>query len=390
MTPGVLCVVVMFLMRSWSKVWAVTLSGQVQVSAQDAIRTAMRTLLVERGISQSELARQLTKAAAEYGVKRGNKVVRYDAAMINRWLDGKLAMSRHAAWLLDLLYPEAADETFQDMRDRYVLATDREQVPDPAPAAEQPLLEGTQCAAEFLVRRRRHRRLKLADDEVMAIALLSVVDTEEARQIVGSIVDNTPDVRAIAMYDVLGHWDVALKLAAPAGYDFDAFYIQVHDELVANDMIGAEENPSADVVEFTGHRFLVTDAGRIRKPGSTKPPSFLILDKPEEYDLLRVLRAFLFIELKTVPERRRTIAQQQVERLVSGEDMPQACRHIIEAITISDDAMIIEVAMTCANGMRRLNQLNRLVGRELTRFKAQKYNLTVFDTDESGWLASAP
>lgn len=353
------------------------------------MRAAVRSLLVERGISQSALARELTTAAAEHGLKRGAKDVRYDAAMINRWLDGKLAMSRPAAWLLDLLYPEFGDETFQDMRDRYVLASDREQVPDPAPATDRPILEGTRCAAEYIVGRKRHRRLDLAADEIMAITLLSVVDTEEARQIVGTIVDATPEVRTIAMYDVLGHWDVAVKLAAPKGFDFEAFYVRVHDELVVNDMIGAEENPAADVVEFTGHRFLVTDASRVRRPGSTKPPSFLVLDSPEDYDLLRVQRAFLFVELKTVPELRRAIAQQQIERLVSGEDMPPMCRHIIEAITLSDDALILEVAMTCANGMRRLNQLNRIIGRELTRFKAQKYNLTVFATDESGWLRGA-
>ncbi|MPZ79233.1 MAG: hypothetical protein GEV28_02075 [Actinophytocola sp.] len=356
------------------------------------MRAALRTLLVDHNVTQSALAKQLTDAARTHQLTRGDsdRAVRYDPAMVNRWLDGKLVMSRQAAWLLDLLYAQdVGDETFQDMRDRYVLASDRDQVPDPAPASEAPLLEGTQCAAEFLVHRRQHRQLALGSDEVMAIALLSVVDTEEARQIVGAIVDQTPEVRAVAMYDVLGRWDVMVKLAAPAGFDFDAFYIHVHDELVANDMIGPEETPTADVSEFTGHRYLITDASRIRRPGSKKPPSFLILDKPEDYDLMRVQRAFLFVELRTVPELRRTIAQQQIERLISGEDMPQACRQVIEAITFSDDAVILEVAMTCANGMRRLNQLNRIIGRELTRFKAQKYNLTVFESDERGWVADA-
>lgn len=365
----------------------VSLTGQVQGSAREAMRTAVRTLLVDHDVTQSGLARQLTEAAAEHGLRRGKNETRYDPAMVNRWLDGKLVMSRQAAWLLDMLYPQAAgDETFQDMRDRYVLASDRDQVPAPTPASERRLLEGTQCGAEFLAHRRPHRPLDLADDEIMAIALLSVVDTEEARQIAGAIVERTPQVRPVAMYDVLGHWDVALKLAAPNTFDFDAFYVTLHDELVANDMIGPEENPTQEVVEFTGHRFLVTDASRVRRPGSKKRPSFLILDEPEEYDLLRIQRAFLFVELKTVPELRRNIAQQNIERLVSGEDMPQPCRQIIEAITFADDAVILEVAMTCANGIRRLNQLNRIIGRELTRFKAQKYNLTVFASDESGWL----
>jgi hypothetical protein len=368
----------------------VTLTGQGLISARDSMRAALRSLLVDHEVTQSALARQLTDKARQFGLKRGDpgRDVRYDPAMVNRWLDGKLVMSRQAAWLLDMLYTDIGDETFQDMRDRYVLASDRDQVPDPAPAAERPLLEGTQCAAEFLANSRPHRKLGLADDETMAIVLLSVVDTIEARQIVSAVVNRTPEVRAIAMYDVLGHWDVAVKLAAPTGYDLAAFYAEVHDELVANDMAGPDENPTEEIVEFTGHRFLLTDASRIKKPGSTKPPSFLILDKPEDYDLLRVQRAFLFVELKTVPELRRAIAQRSVERVISGDDMPLACRNIIEAITFSDDAVIIEVAMTCANGIRRLNQLNRIVGRELTRFKAQKYNLTVFEADERGWTTN--
>jgi len=368
----------------------VTMTGQGQSSARDAMRAALRLLLVDHEVTQSALARQLTDTASEYGLKRGDtdRDVRYDPAMVNRWLDGKLVMSRQAAWLLDLLYTDIGDETFQDMRDRYVLASDRDQIPDPAPVSERPLLEGTQCAAEYLAGNRPHRRLALADDEIMAIVLLSVVDTVEARQIVAAVVDRTPEVRSVAMYDLLGHWDVAVKLAAPAGYDLAAFYAQMHDELVANDMAGPEENPTEEVAEFTGHRLLLTDASRIRKPGSTKRPSFLILEKPEDYDLLRVQRAFLFVELATVPELRRNIAQQSIERVLSGDDMPRACRDIVEAITISDDAVVIEVAMTCANGMRRLNQLNRIIGRELTRFKAQKYNLTVYGSDEQGWLTS--
>lgn len=363
------------------------------MSARDAMRMAVRRLLIDGGVSQSALARKLTEAARQYGLKRGDSVkeVRYDPAMVNRWLDGKLVMSRQAAWLLDQLYPRAAgEETFQDLRDRYLLSSDRAQVPEPAPVRDRPLLEGARCSAELLASRHPHRRQRLADDETMAFTLLSVVDCEEARQIIAELVAATEGVRLIAMYDVLGHWDVAVKLVGSAGFDLVAFQDTLHDALVANEMADPVDASGADDAQFTGHRATFTDGSRIRRPdGSADPPSFLVLDSPEDYDLLRVQRAFLFVELKSVPTLRRGIAQRQIERLISGEDMPRACRQIVEAVTTSDDSLILEIVLTCANGVRRLNQLNRLVGRELTRFKAQKYNLIVFTSDEREWVAEA-
>lgn len=354
------------------------------------MRAAIRRLLDELNISQSELARQLTDAASEFRLRRGDtdKEVTYDPAMVTRWRDGKLVMSRQAAWLLDHLYPDVAKESFQDLRDRYILANDREQVTEPASASATTLLSGASCSAEALASRLPHRRLPLATNETMAIMFLSVVDVDDTRDIVSALVDRTDQVRVIAIYDVLGHWDVAVKVAAPEGYDLAAFYREVHQALVDTGMAGEEEDPSADVAEFTGHRFLTTDASRIRLPGSTRPPTFIVLDDSDDYDLYRMQRAFLFVELNTVPDLRRDAAKKAIEKLVR-EDLPVTCGHIIEAVTFADDAVILEIMMTCANGIRRLNQLNRILGPHLTRFKAQKTNLLVFSSDERHWPVSS-
>jgi hypothetical protein len=365
--------------------------GQGRASARDAMRAAIRRLLDEVNISQSELARRLTEAASEFGLRRGDtdKEVQYDPAMVTRWRDGKLVMSRQAAWLLDHLYPGVTKDSFQDLRDRYVLAHDREQVAEPTAAASATLLSGASCSAEALANRLPHRRLPLAADETMAIMFLSVVDVDDTRDIVSALADRTEQVRIIAMYDVLGHWDVAIKVAAPKGYDLAVFYRAVHAALVDTGMAGEEENPPSDVAEFTGHRFLTTDASRIRSPGgSSRAPTFVVLDDSDDYDLYRLQRAFLFVELNTVPELRRDIAKRAVEKLVR-EDLPVSCGHIIEAVTFADDAVILEIMMTCANGIRRLNQLNRILGPNLTRFKAQKTNLLVFSSDERKWPATS-
>jgi len=362
------------------------MTGQDKAVARTAMRAAVRTLLDELNISQSELARQLTQAASDFGLKRADseKEIQYDPAMVNRWHEGKLVMSRQAAWLLDHLHPEAVKESFQDLRDRYVLANDREQVAEPASVESRTLLSGASCSAEALANRLPHRRLPLEPDETMAIMFLSVVDVDDTRDIVAEIVDRNTDVRVLAMYDVLGHWDVMVRLVAPNTFDFAAFYRDVHEALVDTGMAGDEENPPADVAEFTGHRFLTTDLTRIRRPGTTRPPTFVVLDDSDDYDQYRMQRAFLFVELNTVPELRRGIARKAIEKLVR-EDLPATCGHIVEAVTLADDAVILEIMMTCANGIRRLNQLNRILGPNLTRFKAQKTNLLVFASDERGW-----
>jgi len=362
------------------------MTGPDKAVARSAMRTALRTLLDELNISQSELARQLTQAASDFGLKRADsdKEIQYDPAMVNRWHEGKLVMSRQAAWLLDHLHPEVIKESFQDLRDRYILANDREQVAEPASAESRTLLSGARCSAEALANRLPHRRLPLGDDETMAIMFLSVVDVDDTREIVSALVDRTDGVRILAMYDVLGHWDVMVRLTGPNAFDFAAFYREVHEALIDTGMAGKEDNPPPDVAEFTGHRFLTTDLSRIRRPGTTRPPTFIVLDDTDDYDLYRMQRAFLFVELNTVPELRRGIARKAIEKLVR-DDLPATCGHIVEAVTMADDAVILEIMMTCANGIRRLNQLNRIVGPHLTRFKAQKTNLLVFASDERGW-----
>jgi hypothetical protein len=369
---------------------SVTIREQPRPPARDAVRSAIRLVLIDQELSQSALARQLSDAAKAHGLRRGDgdKEVRYDPAMVNRWLDGKLVPGRQAAWLLDLLYPRPArQETFQDLRDRFVLESDRSGAPEPLSASFGPLLEGARCSAEFAARDQRRRPLPLQPGEELAITLLSVVDCSESRHIISELLGPMENVRLLAMYDVLGHWDLAVKFAYPHGFDAAALQAEMHAALVAIGMAGDPDKPVAEVSEFTRHRVLTTDTSRVLRTDGSADPRFIVLDSADAYDLLRIQKAFMFIELRTLPEMRRTIAAMEVQNLLNGRDIPDACRDVIEAVVISDDCVMLELAMTCASGLRLLNQLNRIIGRELTRFKAQKYNLIVYTTDESGWIA---
>lgn len=353
--------------------------------ARDAIRAALRRLMDDAGLaSQAELARRLTEAAEAHDLRSSstNKAISYDPGMINRWLDGKLVPSRQATWLLDFVYGRPEGEpTFQDLRDRYVLENDREQAPT-ATTRDIPWIENARCPADALAAQLPTRVLPLGADEVLSLGFFSVVDCELARKIIAELLERTADVRPVAMYEVLGRWDLAVKLAAPSTFDLAGFHTHVVKTLTENGMAGDPQ--SQDLVDFTDHRLMVTSAGAVQAPGGGQA-QFLVLDEAQHYDHLRVQRSFLFVELRNVPELRRAVAISEIRR--TAGDLSASCGHIIEAVTASDDAVVLEIVLTCAKG-RYLSELNREMGRLLTWFEAQKTNLVVFTTDESGWLAT--
>lgn len=366
----------------------VTGSAGASTHPREALRARLRDVLVGRGINQSALARQLTEKAAREGLAKGDRPVHYDPGMVSRWAEGRIVISRQGVWLLDLLYPPEGDqESFQDLRDRYVLANDRAQVPDAEGFSDLTLLRGARCSAHLLGQSQPRFPLPLGEDEKLVWLLLSVVDCGESRQVVQQVVDASGAARIVAMYDLMGRWDLAVKLAVPADSDHASLESAIHDQLVANEMAGAEDEPDREVREFTGQRTLVTDAGRIRGRGDTPTPTFLVLGSNEEYELYRIQRAFIFVEMDTLPDIRRSIAMSHLAAVVADDQDP--CTRIVEAVTTADDCLILELVLTCADEPGRLNQLNRLISPVLTRYKLQKYNLLVYSAHGREWNSRA-
>lgn len=342
----------------------------------EALRARLRGVLDVSGVTQSSLARSLTAKAEEHGLSKG-----YDPGMISRWLDGRLAISRPAVWLLDMLHPATGDEpAFQDLRDRFVVDADREQVPAGSAVSDLTMLQGARCTAHLMAASLPRVGLALAEDEQLVWLMLSVVDCGESRQIVDEVVRTDGSARTLAMYDLLGRWDLAVKLAMPAESAPGPLENRIHEQLVVNGMIDSTDAPQQDLREFRRHRTLVTDGTQIRSRTGSGSPEFLVLGSDAAYDLHRIQRTFLFVELNTLPDLRRSIARDRLIGFVIGNGAP--CLNIVEAVTAAPDCLVLELLMTCADEPGRLNQLNRLFAPELTRFKAQKYNLLVYSADE--------
>ncbi len=130
---------------------------------------------------------------------------------------------------------------------------------------------------------------------------------------------------------------------------------------------------------------LATERDQISRPDSGEDaPEYLVLGSDDEYDLYRVQRAFILIELEKVPELRRGIAQKQLSDLIY-QNSEEARFRIIEAVATELGCLILELIMTCADEPWKFNQLNRRIAPELTKFKAPKSSLLVSSCDEQGW-----
>lgn len=159
----------------------------------------------------------------------------------------------------------------------------------------------------------------------------------------------------------------------------------LRSELVTNEMATLTRNPDGGDVGALSYRMLATERDQISRPDRGEDaPEYLVLGSDDEYDLYRLQRAFIFIELEKVPELRRGIAQKQLSDLIY-QNSEEACFRIIEAVATGLDCLILELIMTCADEPGKFNQLNRRIAPELTKFKAPKYSLLVSSCDEQGW-----
>jgi hypothetical protein len=364
------------------------MSGDDLTRIRTEMSTAVVDLLRSQGMSMSDLGRRLSVRAREHGLGRGGGGIRYDAANVKRWQDGSAPLSRQAAWLLDHM-GTGQRPVFQELRDRYILLADRQLVSQPAGPIDDLLVQGARCSADIVMARRARRPLVTHGAEKVAYLFLSVVDCEDARDSIRKLVEEHEGVRIVAMYSLLGRWDLVGIFAVGPNVDFTAFQATLHDELVAAELVEPVAHDSDRQVgehrqrEFTARRAVIAQK-TINPHDESTPPKYLVLPDSRDYDRFRVQRAFLFVELRTVARARRSRLSERLTARLS--DPTETSSRIVEAVVYGSDALLIEVLMTCADSSR-LNELNRLLVRDLSYYVAKKYSLVVYDSDEEGWLA---
>jgi len=234
--------------------------------------------------------------------------------------------------------------------------------------------------------------MPIEPDERLAFLYLTVVDNDESRAAIRLMTESLPGVTLLALYDVLGRWDVAVIVALAPDVVLDDYQTAIRRTLIDAEMTAsAETRDSGDntvdearLREFTAQRAFVVDVSLPVRDLSDSRPKHLLLPTNEEYGLLRIQRSFFFIELQTVAPPRREIFK---DRLVDAlREARGGFGSIVEALHLSDTAIVLDVVTTCAE-KGRLNELNRGIAEVVSRFQAQKNNLIVYFWDEFGWHA---
>jgi hypothetical protein len=117
---------------------------------------------------------------------------------------------------------------------------------------------------------------------------------------------------------------------------------------------------------------LVFDRGQT---GTEVEISHVRLGTTTEYDSRRCQRGFIYVELPKVPP---AVMIRELEEALKRE--PEA-RAIVESVCRSDNAVVLELFMTCAQSVR-INQLNRTLEEVLPRYSVQKYTLLCYGYEE--------
>ena len=289
--------------------------------AQERVRGALARLLRSEGLSLAELGRQLSQRSSDLALGgRQGRATRYDTAAVQRWLSGTQPMSRQGAWLLDRLYPRAESTSFQDLRDQYVLAKDRAAVPHEVESVPRLLLEGARCVADQVALSFERRPMPIAPDERLAFVYVTVIDNDESRAAIRLMTEAFAGVTLLALYDVLGRWDVVVIVALSRDVELAAYGAAVREALIDAEMTAsADDRDSGDATvdearlrEFTAQRAVAVDVSLPIIDASGARPEHLLLATNDDYRLLRVQRGILFIELQTVAPPRREILRDRL------------------------------------------------------------------------------
>lgn len=220
-------------------------------------------------------------------------------------------------------------------------------------------------------------------DSDLFVMMLSVSDCPAAREVIRqAIVElpshkmwrrrSVPPVSLRGMYDLLGHWDLAVRLrignATAPNRVADYLTRRLSDHKLRKDGGQFSHKAHLDVRrEANSIRGLLTS----RK----SPIERRMLGETDDYDRLRCQRSFLWIELGSDQEK-------VIEGLADAlRDEPEL-GEIIESACLGDQVLLLETFSSCGQSSE-IARLNRQIEPVLALWGRQKYTLTCYGYDET-------
>lgn len=257
----------------------------------------------------------------------------------------------------------------------------------------------------FLTRSEIHEPENLDDADWSNLYLvhLSVVYCPKAREIVrrciNSLVASGIKCRLEGMYDLLGKWDLLLRIRVGRRTDFDEDISNpIYQALVDARMMerpGEEGyfrfdpegvlNVKRELPSVEQWRIDLRPHTKKREPGQKIKRR--LLKNTEAYEKKRCQRAFLYHKLPDNTRKANDIIVGVANKLQEAIDNLKFGSDLIEAIYVADNAVVIECFMTCADSLS-INVINRTIESVLARENLQKFTMTcyAYDEEECFWL----
>lgn len=237
---------------------------------------------------------------------------------------------------------------------------------------------------------------RISDEDVSDLnyLLLNVVDCKASRDIIRGVYKKwafklsdqgtetePPKIRLTGMYDIMGKWDLLVRFRLHTELRADNLVKQIGQELIGKDQIlyGKKSPERIRKAKMTVQNGLINVKYELPSPGGHNSARDEIhhvrLGSTADYDRARCQRAFLYIDL---PTNEAETLISELERCLRLEKEPAS---IVEAISIGDKAIILEIFMRCSQ-THLINGLNRLVEEFIPAFRVQKYTLFCYEYDE--------
>jgi predicted phosphodiesterase len=229
------------------------------------------------------------------------------------------------------------------------------------------------------------------DRSDLNVVMFSVSDCPTARKELRRAIAELPtqslwrhggqrQVWLLGMYDLLGYWDLAVRLRIGNGVDprwiidyLDAWLRDV--KLRSRDDGLFSRRVTLDVRrEASSIRELLV-SGR-------EPIERRVLGDTADYERLRCQRSFVWIDLGSEQDR-------ILDQLATAVEKDPHAAAIIESASLGDQVLLLETFSACGQSSE-IARLNRVIEPVLARWACQKYTLTCYGYDEEPLIPAEP
>jgi 3',5'-cyclic AMP phosphodiesterase CpdA len=225
------------------------------------------------------------------------------------------------------------------------------------------------------------------DNSDLCVLFFSVADCPAARAAVRKALSALPGenfwqkqepyVLLLGMYDLLGNWDLAVRLRIGDGVKPSRVFKYLDEQLQAANQRQKKGPFSQGPFSKAMLLDVTREANSVREllTESNEPVRRRILGDTDAYDRLRCQRSLIWIELGAD-------SREVLDRLADAIETAPEVAAIVESASLDDQVLLLETFSACGQSSE-IAHLNRLIEPVLANWQRQKYTLTCYGYDET-------